>query len=99
MPKAHTSWRPLTDVHFGERKLFDSPKSNRANQYIFTVVAIGILLIAAINYINLSIARMSRRILETGIRKAMGALRSQLQTQYMVEAVMVATVSLVIATA
>jgi len=87
----------LTDVHFGERKLFDSPKSNRTNQYIFTAVAIGILLIAAINYINLSIARMSRRILETGIRKAMGALRSQLQAQYMVEAVIVATVSLVLA--
>lgn len=89
----------LTDVHFGERKLFDSPKSNRANQYIFTAVAIGILIIAAINYVNLSIARVSRRKLETGVRKAMGALRSQIQAQHLVESLMVATVSLVAAIA
>jgi len=96
--KATYELEALTDVHFGERKLFDSPKSNRTNQYIFTAVAIGILLIAAINYVNLSVARMSRRILETGIRKAMGALRSQLQAQYLTEAVIVATASLVLAT-
>lgn len=90
---------PLADVHFGERKIFDTPKSNRANQYIFTVVAIGILLIAAINYINLSIARIARRKLETGLRKTMGALRSQIHAQYLTESVMVATISLVLALA
>ena len=90
---------PLTDVHFGERKIFDTPKSDRANQYIFTAVAIGILLIAAINYINLSIARIARRKVETGLRKTMGALRSQIHAQYLTESVMVATISLALALA
>ena len=57
--------------------------------YIFSAVALLILIIAAINFINLSTAKISGRVKEVGIRKTVGSLRSNLITQFLVESLLI----------
>ncbi|MDX5435886.1 MAG: ABC transporter permease, partial [Pontibacter sp.] len=64
---------------------------------LFSVVAVFILLIACINFMNLSTAKASRRIKEVGIKKAMGASRGSLVLHYMSESLLMALASLIIA--
>lgn len=64
---------------------------------MFSIIAGFILLIACINFMNLSTARASRRSKEVGIKKAVGARRSSLISQYLSESILMATISLVIA--
>ncbi len=83
----------LPDVHFGSKKLFDTPKSSKANLYIFSTAAVLILIIAGINYMNISLANAARRQAEVGIRKSVGAQNGQLRTQFMLESVIICTFS------
>ena len=64
--------------------------------YIFLAVAVFLVLIACINYMNLATARSMRRSLEVGIRKVMGAFRASLIRQFIVESVLIALVSMII---
>jgi putative ABC transport system permease protein len=64
---------------------------------LFSVIAIFILLIACINFMNLSTAKASRRIKEVGIRKVVGARRGTLILQYIGESMLMAFLSLMIA--
>ncbi len=64
---------------------------------LFSIIAIFILIIACINFMNLSTAKASRRMKEVGIKKVIGASRSSLIVQYMGESLLMAFVSLVIA--
>ncbi len=64
---------------------------------LFTLIAVFILLIACINFMNLSTAKASRRIREVGIKKAVGASRRILIIQYLTESVLMATISLLLA--
>lgn len=64
--------------------------------YIFLAVAIFLILIACINYMNLATARSMRRSLEVGLRKVMGAPRSSLIRQFIVESVLITLVSFVL---
>lgn len=64
---------------------------------LFSIVAIFILIIACINFMNLSTAKASRRIKEVGIRKAVGARRATLITQYLAESMFMALLSLTLA--
>jgi putative ABC transport system permease protein len=64
---------------------------------LFLLLAIGILLIACINFMNLSTARSERRAREVGIRKAIGARRFTLIAQFMGESVLMAFISLLFA--
>ncbi len=70
-------------------------------QYVrlFAAIALLILLIAAVNYVNLATARSLGRSRETGLRKVVGATRSQLISQYLGESVLVSGAALVIAVA
>ncbi|WP_299111664.1 ABC transporter permease [uncultured Winogradskyella sp.] len=62
---------------------------------LFTIIAFIILLIACINFMNLSTARSEKRANEVGVRKAMGSSRSRLVTQFITEAVLLAFISVV----
>lgn len=64
---------------------------------LFSIIAIFILIIACINFMNLSTAKASRRIKEVGIKKAIGASRKILIYQYMGEALLMASLSLIVA--
>ena len=64
---------------------------------IFSLIAIFILIIACINYMNLSTAQASRRIKEIGVKKAVGAQRTALIYQYFSESILISFLSLVLA--
>ena len=82
------SLQKLHDIHLKSNLRFElEPNSDIRYVYIFGVVALFILLIAAFNYMNLSTARSIRRSREVGIRKVAGASRSQLIIQFASEAV------------
>src|SRR5690606_5048833 len=64
---------------------------------LFSAIAVFILIIACINFMNLSTARASRRIKEVGMKKSMGARRSTLMGQYLSESTLIAFLSLFVA--
>jgi putative ABC transport system permease protein len=88
---------PLKDVYMDPRGGFE--QGSMSNVYIFSVVALFILLIAAINFINLTTARATERAKEVGVRKVIGAARSQLTLQFLGESVIICLVSFVFASA
>ncbi len=65
--------------------------------WLFTIIGIFVLLLACINFMNLSTARSEKRAKEVGIRKTVGSLRSQLIGQFLSESVLVAFVSFILA--
>jgi putative ABC transport system permease protein len=90
--------QPLKDIHLHshlEQEM--SENSNAGYLYIFAAVALFILLIAAVNFINLQISLAFRRMKETGLRKVMGAARSQLVKQYLAETLVTSVVALLLA--
>ena len=84
------TWRawlqPLKDVHLFSDVGYDRPTGNLYSLYGFAAVAVFILLVACINYMNLSTARFARRAREVGMRKILGAGRWQLVSQFLSEA-------------
>ncbi len=64
---------------------------------LFIIIAVFILLIACINFMNLSTARSERRAREVGIRKVVGALRSSLITQFIGESILLAAIAFILA--
>ncbi|MCF8366483.1 MAG: ABC transporter permease [Bacteroidales bacterium] len=87
---------PLTQTHFSGNLSADLPKGSMAYIYIFGAIAVFILLIAAINYMNMATARSVKRSREVGIRKVSGALRHQLIGQFLTESLLLAIVGLLI---
>jgi putative ABC transport system permease protein len=80
--------RPLTDIHLYSNLLYEAqPAQQRDGDsvYALSLIAVFILVIAWVNYINLSTARSFSRANEVGVRKVMGAFRSQLVTQFLTE--------------
>ncbi|MEN8224299.1 MAG: FtsX-like permease family protein [Bacteroidota bacterium] len=88
---------PLAEQHFSDHLSSDFPKGNKAFIYIFIAVALFILLIAAINYMNMATARSTKRAREVGIRKVAGAVKSQLIRQFLGESLMLSYISLLLA--
>lgn len=89
---------PLARVHHYSAELaYDQPVGNIKYVYIFSFVAILILIIACINYMNLATARSSRRSKETGMRKIAGAQRTMLVRQFLIESIVIAVISTLIA--
>jgi len=76
---------PLQDVHFVDGNMGDTVKGDRQLVYIFSILAIVILVIALLNYINLSTARATERAKEVGVRKVNGAVQSSLVRQFLFE--------------
>jgi putative ABC transport system permease protein len=77
--KYDMSLRPLTDIHLHSNiKGEFEPNGNITYVYLFAIVALFILTIACINFMNLSTARSSNRAKEVGVRKVMGSIRAHL---------------------
>lgn len=90
--------QPLLDIHLKSNMAFEMNKGgNIVMVYVFMLIAVFILLIAAINFMNLSTARSAKRAKEVGIRKVVGSTRSSLIGQFITESVLVSSISLVIA--
>ena len=76
-------FRPVTDLHFdSEVNWVNEGAGDISYIYIFASIAILILLIAGINYMNLATARSTKRAVEIGLRKTMGGSRKQLIIQF-----------------
>jgi len=90
--------QPLSDFHFNtEYRHSLKPTTDIKYIYIFGIIAIIILLIASINFVNLSTAKSAGRAKEVGIKKVIGSVRGELINQFLTESVVISLISLVIA--
>lgn len=87
--------QPVTDVHLSHR----DPRQGRNldSIFLFITISIVVLIIAWVNYVNLSTARAIERAKEVGVRKTIGVVRSQLVVQFLTEALVVNLMSVVMA--
>jgi putative ABC transport system permease protein len=82
---------PLTDIHLRSNTKSElEANGDMQYVYIFSALAIFILLLACVNFTNLSTARALKRAREIGVRKVLGSLRKQLVVQFLVESVLFA---------
>ncbi|MBL7963102.1 MAG: ABC transporter permease [Flavobacteriales bacterium] len=89
---------PLREVYFNNTLIYDTPrKGNRSYVTLFSIVAVLILAIACINYINMSTADATRRAKEVALRKVSGAQRGQLVAQFIGGSVMISLFGIVVA--
>jgi putative ABC transport system permease protein len=89
---------PIKDIHlYSHLEQEMAENSNASYLYVFAAVALFILIIASVNFINLNISLAFRRMKETGLRKVMGAVRSQLINQYLAETLVTSVVALILA--
>lgn len=92
------SLMPLADVHLHSDRVQEiSPTGNIQYVYIFSAVALFILLMACINFINLTTAKSGARAKEVGVRKVFGTDRKQLIVQFLLESIVMVVVALVFA--
>ena len=84
---------PLRETHFKKIQQ-GQPTGNKTNLLIFSVVAMFLIVIAAVNYTNLSTARASKRAREIAMRKVSGATRQQIIAQFLFESIIMAIISL-----
>ena len=92
------SLQPLVDIHlYSHRDSELEPNGDIRYVVLFLIIAFLIPLIACINFVNLATARSAMRAREVGVRKVMGANRSQLLGQFLGEAVLMAGLAMIIA--
>ena len=90
--------QPLTRIHlYSHLENEFQPNSHAAYVYVFGGVALLILLIACINFVNLATARATQRAREVGVRKVVGAHRNQLVRQFLGESILLAGVATALA--
>lgn len=90
--------QPILDIHLDPGLEYDTASTVSANTiYFFILISIFILSIAWVNYINLSTARAMERAREVGIKKSIGALKSQLIGQFIFESLIVNFIGVVLA--
>lgn len=96
------SLQPLKDIHLNSENIVDGARNSNVDAIaqgstlyikIFSFVAFFILLIAGINYMNLTTARASSRLKEIGVRKTIGALQNNLLKQFLFESLLVTFIS------
>ena len=91
------SLTPLKDIYFENASAFDNVKhGDKTVVYIFLSIAVLILLIACINFMNLSTIRAVERSKEVGLRKVLGALRNNLIWQFIGESILLTTISCIL---
>ena len=89
---------PLTDLHLHSKQIHEMMAPGDIQYvYVFSIVALIILLIACVNFMNLATARSAGRATEVGIRKVLGSERTQLIGQFIAESVLTTTLALLVA--
>ncbi len=90
--------QPLTDIRLHSKLRAElEPNGDIAYVYIFSAIAAFILLIACINFMNLATAQSAQRTKEVGLRKVVGAFRSELVKQFLLESICLSLFALAIA--
>ncbi|MBC7828343.1 MAG: ABC transporter permease [Chitinophagaceae bacterium] len=88
----------LTDIHLHSQLDYEAEENGDIKRvYIFSAIALFILLIAGINYMNLSTARSALRAREIGVRKVVGAQRKEIIAQFLSESVLVSWLAMILA--
>jgi putative ABC transport system permease protein len=91
---------PLTDIHLKSHMDYEiQPNGSLTTIYVFASIAIFVLLIACINFVNLSTARAAKRAKEVGMRKTFGSQRIQLVVQFLFESILLTFLSVIISLA
>ncbi|HEY8784512.1 MAG TPA: FtsX-like permease family protein, partial [Mucilaginibacter sp.] len=89
---------PLTDIHLKSNRTGElGPNGTIEYVYIFSAIALFILIIACVNFMNLSTARSSNRAREVGVRKVLGSSRTYLVIQFLTESILVTLAATIIA--
>ncbi|MBY0434377.1 MAG: ABC transporter permease [Cyclobacteriaceae bacterium] len=91
--------RKITDIHFDKEMdwTIDHKTADIAYMYVFITIAFLILVVACINYINLSTAKSAGRAREIGLRKTFGGVRGELFFQFMLESFVLVLISALVA--
>jgi putative ABC transport system permease protein len=90
--------QPMTSIHLHSHLDYEiEANSDIAFVYILSAIAVAILLVACINFMNLSTARSERRAKEVGIRKTLGSNRARLIAQFMTESMVLSVFSVLLA--
>jgi putative ABC transport system permease protein len=89
---------PLRDIHlYSKRTQEISPTGTIEYVYIFGVIALFILIVACVNFMNLTTARSANRAREVGLRKVLGTQRTNLISQFLFESIIMTSISVVLA--
>jgi putative ABC transport system permease protein len=87
--------QPLTEIHLNSAFMQElEPGGNRATVTLLSIIAFFILIIAWVNYINITTARSLTRAMEVGLSKAMGSGRNQLMARFFIETILINIASL-----
>jgi putative ABC transport system permease protein len=90
--------QPLTDIHLHSDYTNDlEPEGDVRYVYIFGAIALFMLLIACINFMNLSTAGASKRAREVGIRKVLGSMKWELVRQFLTESILLTAIAFILA--
>lgn len=90
--------QPITAIHLHSHLMYDAADvGNLRALYIFAAIAVFILLIAGVNFVNLATARSADRAKEVGIRKTLGSVRTTLIRQFLTESVLMSLLAMLIA--
>jgi len=99
--KSRYTLQPIKNIHFYSVDIEGNSgqKGNISNIYIFSIIALFVLIIACINYVNLTTARFTNRAKEIAVRKVVGASRKNLVGQFLSEAFLLTIIALLFALA
>ena len=86
--------QPIRDIYFDTHRKKSRPFGNPVQSHYLGAIAILVLVVAAVNYTNISVARSFSRTREVGLRKAAGGLRTQLARQFLAESALLVFISL-----
>lgn len=90
--------QPLTDIHLHSQLDGEiEPNGNITYVFILAAIAMFMIIIACINFMNLATARSANRAKEVGVRKTLGSVKSHLITQFLTESILVSTIATLIA--
>lgn len=95
--RIHYGVQPIADIHL-HSDMTNEPEElgSMSYIYIFSAIALFMLIIACINYMNISTARSARRAKEIGIRKVAGSTKVQLISQFLIESLLTACIALLL---